>query len=117
MEITRTPGTATGRARTVTHGGLVYTVGTAVSDTTSVAEQTRLTLANIDRNLAEGGSDRTRIIRATVYLRDMAAKDEMDAVWCDWIGGPENWPQRACVGADLAGNDLVEIVITAAQVE
>jgi hypothetical protein len=28
----------------------------------------------------------------------------------DW----QNWPQRACVGAPLAGDTLVEIVVTAA---
>jgi hypothetical protein len=27
----------------------------------------------------------------------------------DW----QNWPQRACVGAPLAGDALVEIVVTA----
>ncbi|MCP3972206.1 MAG: hypothetical protein GY717_18155 [Rhodobacteraceae bacterium] len=53
-------------------------------------------------------------MQATVYLRDMSRKAEMDEVWCDWVGGPENWPQRACVAADLAGDDLVEIVVTAA---
>ncbi len=113
MEIRRLKGAAKGRSRAVVHGGLVYTVATAQSGAAGVAEQTRLTLAAIDRNLSDAGSDRTRILRATVYLRDMGAKEEMDAVWRDWIGGEENWPQRACVGADLAGDDLVEIVVTA----
>jgi enamine deaminase RidA (YjgF/YER057c/UK114 family) len=115
MEITRLKGTAKGRARAVAHGGLVYAVATGPG--AGVAEQTRATLAQIDRNLGDAGSDRTRILQATVYLRDMATKEEMDAVWRDWIGGPENWPQRACVGADLAGSDLVEIVVTAALAE
>jgi hypothetical protein len=44
----------------------------------------------------------------------MSTKAEMDEVWCEWIGDAENWPQRACVGADLAGNVLVEIVTVAA---
>ena len=43
----------------------------------------------------------------------MKSKEQMDQVWCEWIGPKENWPQRACVGADLAGNDLIEIVVTA----
>ena len=39
----------------------------------------------------------------------------MDEVWNDWIGSDwQNWPQRACVGAPLAGDTLVEIVVTAA---
>ena len=42
----------------------------------------------------------------------MATKAEMDAAWCAWI--PEGaWPCRACVGADLAPGDLVEIKVTA----
>ena len=43
-------------------------------------------------------------------------KTEMDEVWCEWIGHRNNWPQRACVGADL-GDDvtLIEIVVIAAQ--
>jgi enamine deaminase RidA (YjgF/YER057c/UK114 family) len=70
-------------------------------------------LAALDKNLEDAGSDKTRLLQATVYLNDMATKADMDAVWCDWIGDSENWPQRACVGADLAGDDLVEIVVTA----
>ncbi|MCP5367689.1 MAG: RidA family protein [Hyphomicrobiales bacterium] len=114
MDIKRIPGPYQGRVRAVNHGGLVYAVATARSDSPSVAEQTRLTLENLEQNLADGGSDRTRILQATIYLRDMATKDEMDAVWCDWIGDAGNWPQRACVGTDLAGNDMVEIVVVAA---
>jgi enamine deaminase RidA (YjgF/YER057c/UK114 family) len=112
MEIKRLQGAAKGRSRAVVHGGLVYTVATGAG--ADVAEQTRATLASIDRNLGDAGTDRTRILRTTIYLRDMATKEEMDAVWRDWIGAAENWPQRACVGADLAGGDLVEIVVTAA---
>ncbi|MDH3919559.1 MAG: Rid family hydrolase, partial [Rhodospirillales bacterium] len=64
--------------------------------------------------LLEAGSDKSRLLQATVYLRDMSMKADMDAVWCAWVGDEENWPERACVGADLAGEDLVEIVVTAA---
>ena len=76
--------------------------------------KTRLTLAALDQILDTVGSDKARLLQATVYLRDMSTKAEMDEVWCDWIGGAENWPQRACVGVDLAGNDLLEIVTVAA---
>ena len=105
MSITRTPGSATGRSPAVRHDEIVYAVATAASDSASVAEQTRLALAALDRNLDAVGSDKTRLLQATVYLRDMAAKAEMDAVWCDWIGGAETWPQRAGdrrVAEDLA---------------
>jgi enamine deaminase RidA (YjgF/YER057c/UK114 family) len=114
MTIKRVPGSATGRVPAVRHGNTVYAVATARSNSTSVTEQTELTLAALEQNLRDSGSDKTRILQATIYLRDMATKQEMDTVWNEWIGGRENWPQRACVGADLAGNDLVEIVAVAA---
>lgn len=114
MTIKRLQGTARGRCRATVHGGLVYAVATDLDNAEGIAAQTRNTLAALDATLEEAGSDKTRILQATVYLRDMATKAAMDEVWCDWIGPEENWPQRACVGADLAGDDLVEIVVTAA---
>ena len=114
MTINRITGAAKGRSPAVHHNGIVYAVATAGSDSSSVAEQTRLTLARLEQNLNAVGSDKTCLLQATVYLRDMSTKAEMDKVWCEWIGDAENWPQRACVGADLAGNVLVEIVTVAA---
>ncbi|MEK9754219.1 MAG: RidA family protein [Rhodospirillaceae bacterium] len=114
MTIDRYHGNARGRARATRHAGLVYAVATDPSNAASVAEQTRNTLAALDKSLAEAGSDKTRIVQATVYLTDVSAKDEMDAVWCEWIGPEANWPQRACIGVQLAGANLVEIVLIAA---
>ena len=114
MNIDRVTGAAKGRSPAVRHNGIVYAVATAGSNSSSVAEQTRLTLAALEHNLNAVSSDKTRLLQATVYLRDMSTKAEMDKVWCEWIGGAENWPPRACVGADLAGNDLIEIVTVAA---
>lgn len=111
-EITRLAGTARGRCRAVARGEFVWTVGTGVG--ASVSEQTRNTLAAIETNLKDAGTDKHRILEATVYLTDMATKAEMDEVWCAWIpdGG---WPCRACVGTDLAPGDLVEIKLLAAR--
>ncbi len=111
-DIIRTPGSARGRCRSVEHQGLVWTVGTGEGAT--VAEQTRATLAHIDGNLKDAGTSKQRILEAVVYLTDMSTKSEMDAVWCDWIPD-DGWPCRACVGADLAPGDLVEIKLTAAK--
>ena len=113
MTIKRLHGTARGRCRATVHGGLVYAVATDPGNAEGITAQTRNTLAALEATLEEAGSDKTRILQATVYLRDMSAKAEMDAVWCDWIGPEDNWPQRACIGTDLAGEDLVEIVVTA----
>lgn len=114
MAIKRLPGDAKGRCRATVHDNRVYTVATAADTSQDVAGQTAQTLAALDRNLADAGTDKTRILSATVYIVDIARKDEMDAVWCDWIGPAENWPQRACVSTGLAGNTLVEITLVAA---
>ncbi len=113
MEIERFRGDATGRSRAVAFDNLVFTVATAPGPT-SLSEQTRQVLARIEQNLADAGSDKTRLLSATVYLTNIAQKVEMDAVWNEWIG-PEHWPQRACVQAGLAPNTLVEITVIAAR--
>ena len=114
MAIKRLHGKFEGRCRAVVHGGVVYAVATDQSSSQTVAEQTRQALTALERNLEEAGSGKAGLLQATVYLKDIATKEEMDEAWCAWVGEKENWPQRACVGADLAGDDLVEIVVTAA---
>ena len=117
MTIQRFPGSAPGRSRIVVHNGLVYTVATAASDSEDIAEQTRLCLAYLDKHLHEARTNRSGLLQVTVYLSDISHKPVFDAVWRDWIGGPENWPQRACVGTQLAGTDLVEVVAVAMVVD
>ena len=114
MTIDRYPGKAQGRARATRHAGRVHTVATDAANADGIDAQTRNPLAAIDKNLADAGSDKTRIIQATVYISDMANKAAMDEVWCEWIGPEANWPQRACIGVNLAGANLVEIVVVAA---
>ena len=110
--IERFPGKAQGRCKAVRCGDMVWAVATAEGTGDTVAAQTRATLANLDAALADAGSDNRHILEAVVYLTDMGAKQEMDDVWCAWI--PDGaWPNRACVGTDLAAGDLVEIKVTA----
>jgi enamine deaminase RidA (YjgF/YER057c/UK114 family) len=116
MDIKRVKGNAAGRSSGSAYANLVTAVGVDPSDAPTVAEQTRNALAQLDKTLAELGSDKTRIIQATVYVTDIGRKAEMDAEWVKWIGAdPKNWPQRACVQAALAGKDQVEIVLVAAK--
>ena len=113
MTIERWRGSATGRNRAVRHGSVVYTVATAPG--ADIRAQTRAALAAIDANLADAGSDKTRLLSVQIFLAEISQKAAMDEVWNDWIGANwKNWPQRACVGASLAGDTLVEIVVTAA---
>jgi enamine deaminase RidA (YjgF/YER057c/UK114 family) len=114
MSIERLTGSAIGRNRVVGYENLVFTVATASAPTANLAEQTQLTLAQLDLNLADAGSDKSCILSATVYITDITQKTEMDSVWNPWIG-PDNWPQRACLGVALAEGDLVEITLVAAK--
>lgn len=97
------------------HDGLVHAVAFDPDCTDGILSQTENALRYLDELLAKAGSDKSRVIQATVYLSDIRLKPEMDTVWLDWIGGPENWPQRACVGVDLSLGYLIEIVVTAAE--
>jgi enamine deaminase RidA (YjgF/YER057c/UK114 family) len=92
---------------------MVYAVATDTSGSPTLAEQTKRTLETLEQNLRDAGSGKAGLLQVTVYLQDMSGKAEMDAIWCDWIGPAQNWPQRACVGADLADQDMIEIVATA----
>ena len=94
---------------------LVWTVATYDDASADIQEQTRRALAVIDKNLGEAGTDKTRLVSAQIFLSDMTAKARFDDVWNAWIGpDPDHWPQRACVGATLAGHCLVEIIVVAA---
>jgi enamine deaminase RidA (YjgF/YER057c/UK114 family) len=111
--IRRLPGSATGRSRAVVHDGLVFTVATAREKSASLRAQTRDALAVLDRNLADAGTDKSKLLSATVYITDMARKPEMNEAWLEWVD-PANPPQRACIGVTLEGQDLIEIVAVAA---
>jgi enamine deaminase RidA (YjgF/YER057c/UK114 family) len=113
LPITRFPSEAPGRSRTTVHGGLVFTVATADTYELDMTKQATEALAKLDRHLAEAGTDKSRLLSATVYITDMALKPEMNAVWLAWVD-QANPPQRACIGATLEEGDLIEIVAVAA---
>ncbi|MCX8508372.1 MAG: RidA family protein [Rhodobacteraceae bacterium] len=97
------------------HGGLVYLSGVVGTPEGDVTSQTREILAEIDRLLALAGSDKTRILRAQIWLSDIRTFDEMNAVWDSWVA-PVHAPARATGEARLYSPDCkVEIIITAAQ--
>lgn len=97
------------------HHGVCYLAGQIAEDTTQdIKGQTRQVLAEIDRLLALGASDKTKILRAEIYLADIGDFAAMNEVWDEW-GAPGFTPARATVEAKLACPDWkIEIVITAA---
>ena len=99
----------------VTHGGLVYLAGQVASGAPgqSVAAQTRDILGRIDQLLAEAGSEKNKILSATIWLTDIGRFDEMNEVWDAWLS-QGHAPVRACVEAKLsAAHYPVEIMVTA----
>ncbi len=112
-DIMRVPTPGLGRCSVVAAGGLVYAVATDPQQAGDIIAQTQNTLTELERLLIHAGSGKPGLLQATVYLADIAEKKTMDTVWLDWIGPETNWPQRACVGVDLAPGDLIEIVVTA----
>ena len=98
----------------VVHNGTVYLVEVPSNLDADITAQTENLLASIERLLAQAGSDKSRLLMATIYLADMADYSAMNAVWDAWL--PEgSAPARACVQARLANPEFrVEIVLTAA---
>ena len=97
------------------HNGVVYLAGQVPEDTSlDIEGQTREVLAAIDALLAQAGSDKTRILRAQIFLADIADFAGMNRAWDAWVV-PGNAPARATVEARLAKPEWkVEIVVTAA---
>ncbi len=99
------------------HNGTIYLAGQVPSDATQdIRGQTAQVLAMVDRLLAEAGSDNAHILRAQIFLADLADFAGMNEVWDDWVA-PGDAPPRATVQAHLAKPEWrIEIVVTAAQV-
>lgn len=102
--------------RVVLHNGIASLAGvTAGNKSEDLAGQTRQILARIEELLRMVGSDRSKIISATIFLTDMSAKGQFNEVWSEWFA-PEILPARAVVGVASLGDEStkIEIVCTAA---
>ena len=112
--IERKSGIYGGRSKSSAYKDLVWTVATSADTSVGIEQQTLRTLATIEANLAELGSDKSRIVSAQVYIANMSEKPLMDTIWQSWLGGnPQYWPQRACLGVNLEGDVLIEVTVTA----
>lgn len=101
----------------VIHGDKIYTSGVVADKAMgqSVTEQTQDILQQIDALLASAGSDKTRIIKANIWLSDIKTFDQMNKAWDAWVV-PGKTPARATVETKLADPGYaVEIMIEAAR--
>lgn len=100
-------------AKAVEYHGFVFTQGVTAQDLTlDITGQTHDVLAGLDAILEIHGTDKTRLLQAQIWLRDIRDREAMNAVWSAWL--PEGGaPARACVQANMADpRHLVEIMVT-----
>ncbi|MDA1076099.1 MAG: RidA family protein [Proteobacteria bacterium] len=103
-------------SQAVVHGGTVTTAGQVAQKAggESTAAQTKDILREIDELLAEAGTDKSRLLSATIWLVNMNNFAEMNSVWDEWVV-PGATPTRACVESKLAAPQFsVEIAVVAA---
>ena len=100
----------------VTYNGTLYLAGQVGNDMNAgIEQQTRETLGNIERLLDLAGTDKTRLLSVTIYLKDMADYAGLNEVYDAWVAEGAA-PGRACVEAKLYDpRVLVEMMVVAAQ--
>jgi enamine deaminase RidA (YjgF/YER057c/UK114 family) len=84
------------------HGGFAFLAGQVADDTTQyVKGQTAQILTKIDRLLAKVGSDKTKILSASIWLASHTSYNDVNEIWDAWVPEGEA-PARACVESKLA---------------
>ena len=104
-------------SRIVVHNSTVYLAGLTATTTVgkSVTEQTAEILAKIDDLLKQAGTDKSKLLEATIWLQDIRVVDEFNKVWDSWVV-PGSAPVRACIAAQLQSPaKMVEVKVTAAK--
>lgn len=102
------------RSRSIIHNGIVTTVATSATKGASLYVQAQGALEAVDRQLREAGTDKSRIHMVMIYITDIAQKPEFNRAWDEWVDRA-NLPLRACIGASLENEDLVELIVTASK--
>jgi enamine deaminase RidA (YjgF/YER057c/UK114 family) len=100
-------------AKAVEYHGFVFVQGVTARDLSKdIVGQTEEVLAGIDSILESHGTDKTRLLQAQIWLKDIRDRDAMNKVWSEWLPD-DGAPARACVQANMADpQHLVEIMVT-----
>lgn len=104
------------RSRAVVYNGMVFLGGMTADDRSQdIAGQTRDTLAKIDGFLAEAGTDKSHLLTAQIWVKNIERDFEtMNDVWNAWTA-PDCAPTRATAQCEMGAPDvLVEIIVSAA---
>lgn len=103
--------------RIVEHNGVIHFGGVLADHLNGVSMRGQITqvCAKLDKLLADAGSDKSKLISATLFITDMNQKQEMNEVWTSWLEA-RDLPTRATIGVSDLGQDvLIEVVVTAAR--
>lgn len=103
-------------SKIVRHGDTVYLCGqtSGGSSFVDIQGQAREVMGRIDSLLKEAGTDKGRLLTATIYLKSMADFAKMNECWEQWLAGTPV-PARTTVETALAADNLlIEITVTAA---
>ena len=102
-------------SRIVVHSGTVYLSGLTADDKkTDTSDQTKQILEKADTLLKRVGTDKSKLLFAQIWLKDVEDFDAMNKAWFTWLDGVEP-PARATVGVSFALPEIrVEIQFTAA---
>ena len=100
----------------VEYGNTVYLAGLTADDQSQDSKgQAAQILAKIDSLLAACGSNKSKVLTATIWVSDIRNRPLMNEAWNAWTEG-KNLPARACIESKMADpNCLVEIQVVAAK--
>lgn len=104
------------RSRAVVYNGMVFIGGQTADDRSQdIRGQTVQALAKIEKFLADAGSDKSRLLSAQIWIKDLARDfPAMNEIWDAWTA-PGAAPTRATAQCEMGAPDvLVEIIVTAA---
>ncbi len=106
-------------AQAIRAGGFIYTAGQIPIDPKTgefvsggIAAQTRQVLENLKAVLEAGGSSLEKVVKATVFLRNMGEFAAMNEIYAEYLGDAK--PARSTVAvSELPRGALVEIDLVA----
>src|SRR5579871_5651263 len=83
-------------SQAVVHNSVVYLAGQVAEEAAggSVRDQTVEILARVDELLSAAGTNKSRLLSATIYLTDIKTFAQMNEAWDAWVS-PGNTPARA----------------------
>jgi enamine deaminase RidA (YjgF/YER057c/UK114 family) len=96
--------------------GVAYFVEVPADTSMGIESQIAQLLMQADVTLAQLGSDKSRLLSATIYLTQRDDVDALNSAWEAWLPA-ETAPSRACVKVELLDPLMrVEIAFVAALV-